>query len=116
MSLPGIGFKLGKADPDILYKAGSSLSLHVPMTYWEYWGLQLFFGFVGWWMRADPWVISQQELALDTPLEAAEYFILNSTVLKLRLCVCVGKPQDTQKVDGEELSKKKGLRSKQEDW
>ena len=30
--------------------------------------------------------------------------------------VCAGKPQDTQKVDGEEPSKKKGLRSKQEDW
>lgn len=32
------------------------------------------------------------------------------------VCVYVGKPQDTQRVDGEELSKKKSLRSKQEDW
>lgn len=32
------------------------------------------------------------------------------------VCVYVGKPQDTQKVDGKELSKKKGLRSKQEGW
>ena len=89
MSLLGIGFKLGKVDPEILYKAGSPHSLCVPMTYWEYGGLQLFFGFVGWWMGADPWVISHQELPLDTSLGAAEYLILNSTMLKLKLCVCM---------------------------
>lgn len=40
---------------------------------------------------------------------------LHNTKMEV-VCVYVGKPQETQKVDGEELSKKRGLRSKQKDW
>lgn len=39
----------------------------VPMTQWEDWGLEFFSGVVGWLVKADPWVISQQEPAVCSP-------------------------------------------------
>ena len=141
MSLLGFDFKLGKARPDILYKAGGSHSYHVSMIERDVCGVQSSSS-VLWAGHQRQILVCLRSLLsrswLSAPLgqisgcnRSGIYFTLNSGMIKSRVCacvracvcvcvcVCVGKSRHIKSTAWRAMEKErhaKDLRSKQEEW